>query len=64
VKGKRSCQNTVLIFFCFPQSFLTNILEKFATSFDLNKEDASSTLTQCRICVIVTTMNCQDNRKS
>jgi len=57
--------------FGFPQSLLASILEKFASSFDLKKEEASSseasvrsTLTQCRICMTVTTMNCRDNRKS
>jgi hypothetical protein len=57
-------------FFGFPQSLLTIILEKFASLFDLKKEEASSseaslrsTLTQCPICMTVTTMNCHDNRK-
>jgi hypothetical protein len=58
-------------FLGFPQSLLANILEKFASSFDLKTEESSSseaslrsTLTHCRICMTVTTMNCHDNRKS
>jgi hypothetical protein len=57
--------------FCFLQWLLASVLNKFASSFDLKKEEASSseasvhsTLTQCHICVTVTTMKCHDNRKS